>query len=99
VRRQRRWLRHGKRMSSNFSVLQRRMKVARRNGEVRTEYWNRKLVVDYLLYDARIICVKFWGSSKSDAGYQPRVANDCGAQFYSNEEHFPFLLLIRNQML
>jgi hypothetical protein len=27
---------------------------------------------------------------KSDVGYQPRVANDCGAQFYSNEEQFPF---------
>jgi hypothetical protein len=36
---------------------------------------------------------------KSDVGYQPRVANDCGAQFYSNEEQFPFLLLICNQML
>jgi hypothetical protein len=30
--------------------------------------------------------------SKSDAGYQPRIANDCGAQLYSNEEQFPFLL-------
>jgi hypothetical protein len=40
------------------------------------------------LYDARIICVKFWESSKSDMGYQPSVANDCGAQFYSNEEQF-----------
>jgi hypothetical protein len=52
-----------------------------------------------LLFDARIICVKFWESSKSNAGYQPRVANDYGAQFYSNEEQFPFLLLICNQML
>jgi hypothetical protein len=69
-----------------------------RNGEVRTE--NRKsVVVDYLLCDARIICVKFWESSKSEEGYQPRVANECGAQFYSNEEQFPFLLLIYNQML
>jgi hypothetical protein len=60
---------------------------------------NRKWVVDYLLYDAQIICVKFWESSKSDEGYQPRVANDFGAQFYSNEEQLPFLLLICNQML
>jgi hypothetical protein len=37
--------------------------------------------------------------SKSDAGYQPHVSNDCGVQFYSNEEQFPFLLLICNQML
>jgi hypothetical protein len=50
------------------------------------------------LYDARIICVKFRESSESDAGYQPHVANDCGAQFYSNEEQFSFLLLICNQM-
>jgi hypothetical protein len=26
-------------------------------------------------------------------------SNDCGGQFYSNEEQFPFLLLICNQML
>jgi hypothetical protein len=26
-------------------------------------------------------------------------SNDCGGQFYSNDEQFPFLLLIRNQML
>jgi hypothetical protein len=68
-----------------------------RNGEVRTE--NRKSVVDELLYDTRIICVKVWESSKSDTRYQPRIANDCGAQFYSDEEQFPFLLLICNQML
>jgi hypothetical protein len=28
-----------------------------------------------------------------------KIANDCGAQFYSNEEQFPFLFLISNQML
>jgi hypothetical protein len=48
---------------------------------------------------AQSICVKVWESSKSDAGYQPRVTNDYGVQFYSNEEQFPFLLLICNQML
>jgi hypothetical protein len=26
-------------------------------------------------------------------------SNNCGGQFYSNEEKFPFLLLICNQML
>jgi hypothetical protein len=46
VRRQRWRLRRGKRMASNFSVLQRRLSVALRNGEVHTEYWNRKSIVD-----------------------------------------------------
>jgi hypothetical protein len=46
VRRHRRRLRCGKMMASNFSVLQQRLYVALRNGEVRTEYWNRKSVVD-----------------------------------------------------
>jgi hypothetical protein len=32
-------------------------------------------------------------------GLSAGVANDCGAQFYSNEEQFLFLLLICNQML
>jgi hypothetical protein len=51
------------------------------------------------LYVARVICVKLWKSSKADAGYQSLVANDCGVQFYSNEEQFAFLFLICNQML
>jgi hypothetical protein len=43
VRRHR--LRCGKRMASNFSVLQQRLYAALRNGEVCTEYRNRKSVV------------------------------------------------------
>jgi hypothetical protein len=58
-----------------------------------------KISSSLALYDARIICVKFWESSKSDVGYQPSVTNDCGAQFYSNKEQFSFLHLICNQML
>jgi hypothetical protein len=58
------------------------------------EYWNRKSVVDYLLYVGRIICVKFWERSKADTGYQPRVANDCGPSSIQmkNYSHFSFNL-------
>jgi hypothetical protein len=45
------------------------------------------------------LSVLILGEQQIRRGYQPRVANECGAQFYSNEEHFLFLLLICNQML
>jgi hypothetical protein len=56
------------------------------------EYWNVKSVVVWLLYVARIIYEKFWKSSKADAGYQPRAANDCGASSIQmkNSSHFSF---------
>jgi hypothetical protein len=64
-----------------------------------TKWWssNRVLELEISSRLAFVWCFsylcKIWESSKSDAGYQPRVTNDCGAPRsiqMKNSSHFSF---------